>query len=261
MTALKWIEDVLAALMLAIAVLSAARTAAALRGRRGAVVTSIEVAHLLMAIAMAGMLASGLATLPDTTWQTVFWLLTAWFACQVWREVRADGWRALPGGRCAPHLAHSAAMLYMTAAVTPAVDGHHMESMGSMSEPAMQSLDYPTPGWVFLLVLVGYGVWDLDRLFGRRITPADAAMPMPAAGAPALADPGAAPTASGGSRPTGGSAAVHKPPVAVAAGAAVPRSAPGRRPAACVLLLSTRVTVGCRIAMGVTMAFMLGTMI
>ena len=52
-----WILDVLAGVMLAVAGVSAARLAGARPWRRGTVVTDTDVGHLLMAIAMAGMLA------------------------------------------------------------------------------------------------------------------------------------------------------------------------------------------------------------
>ena len=49
-----WILGILAALMMAIAGVSAARLATARLRQRGPVVISIDLAHLLMAIAMAG---------------------------------------------------------------------------------------------------------------------------------------------------------------------------------------------------------------
>ena len=108
-----WILDIFAALMLVVAAVSAARLVAARPWQRGAVVTDTDVAHLLMAIAMAGMLAPGLSTLPNVAWEVIFGLLTAWFAYRVVADARANGVRALAAGHCAPHLVHSAAMLYM----------------------------------------------------------------------------------------------------------------------------------------------------
>ncbi len=99
--------------MLAVATVSAARIAAARPWRRDAVVVDTDVAHVLMAIAMAGMLSPDLGILPDTAWEVVFGLLTAWFAGRVLAEARRSGIRALAGGHCAPHLVHSGSMLYM----------------------------------------------------------------------------------------------------------------------------------------------------
>ena len=127
-----WILDVLAALMLVVAAVSAARIASARPWRRGAFVADTDVAHLLMAIAMAGMLAPGLGTLPDTAWEVVFGLLAAWFAGRVARDARASGVRALAGGHCAPHLVHSASMLYMFLAASVPAAGRGRGGMGGM---------------------------------------------------------------------------------------------------------------------------------
>src|SRR5437660_1088147 len=96
-----WILDIFAAVMLVVAGASAGRLAAARpwrRGARPAALADIDVAHLLMAIAMAGQLASGLRTLPDGAWEAVFGVLTAWFAYRVILDARISGVRALVGG-------------------------------------------------------------------------------------------------------------------------------------------------------------------
>ena len=62
-----WILDIFAALMLVVAAVSAGRLVVAQPWRQGAQRTAladIDVAHLLMAIAMAGMLTASLQTLP-----------------------------------------------------------------------------------------------------------------------------------------------------------------------------------------------------
>ena len=59
-----WILDVLAGVMLAVAGVSAARLVGARPWRRGTVVTDTDVGHLLMAIAMAGMLAAACGRCP-----------------------------------------------------------------------------------------------------------------------------------------------------------------------------------------------------
>ena len=90
-----WLLDSFAAVMLVVAAVSAARQGAWWRFRtEGA---DVDAAHLLMAVAMAGMLASGLRTLPDGAWETAFAVATAWFAWRVVRDARAYGVRA--GGR------------------------------------------------------------------------------------------------------------------------------------------------------------------
>ena len=241
-----WILDILAALMLVVAAVSAARLAAARPWRRDAVVVDTDVAHLLMAIAMAGMLASSLGTLPDTAWEVVFGLLAAWFAGRVLADARRSGVRALAGGHCAPHLVHSGSMLYVfLAGSSPeALTG----GMGDRPGSASMALSHPTLALVFALVLVGYAIWDLDQLSGRRYaTGAQVSL----AGVGAVGGVGATYQAGGdhASRTADGHAAASRDGGTARAG--------GPRPGGGGFLLSPAVTVGCRITMGITMAFML----
>jgi hypothetical protein len=233
-----WVLDALAALMLLVAALSAARIALSTPWRRDASIADTDGAHLLMAIAMAGMLAPSLGTLPDTAWEAVFGVLTAWFAGRVAREAAAVGRGALAGRHCAPHLAHGASMLYMfLAATAPAARTGTAEGMGGMSAgagSAAMTLSLPTLALVFAFILVGYAVWDLDQLSGRRYATA------------------ARVSLAGTGQVEGGPIAV---PVTAAAGRG--RDGAPRAGDAAAFLLSPAVTVGCRIAMGVTMAFML----
>jgi hypothetical protein len=259
-----WILDILAALMLLVAGVSAGRLVAARPWRPGAVVTDTDVSHLLMGIAMAGTLAASLSTLPNGAWDVIFALLTAWFAVRVVLDARTNGVRALAGGHCAPHLVHSAAMLYMFAALAGPAGGAGMSGMGS-SGSAMQTLRYPTLAFLFALILVGYTIWDLDQLSGRRYgtTPARAPLTGVTAAVPALAGAGNSPsTLPGPQAAVLPAAASTTSPAANADGAAVPDTdRPGKGAAAGGFLLSPAVTISCRIAMGATMAFMLIIMI
>ena len=106
-----WILDIFAALMLVVAAVSAARLAEARPWQRGTVITDTDISHLLMGIAMAGMLVSSLSTLPNTAWAVVSGVLAVWFGYRVVRDYQANGARALAVGHCAPHLVHSAAMV------------------------------------------------------------------------------------------------------------------------------------------------------
>jgi hypothetical protein len=245
-----WILDIFAALMLVVAAVSAARLAEARPWRRGAVVTDTDVSHLFMGIAMAGMLASSLTTLPNGVWEVIFALLTVWFAGKVARDARANGVRALAGGHCAPHLVHSAAMLYAFLALTaPAASGGSgTGGMAGMSGAG--TLRYPTLALAFALILVGYSVWDLDQLSGRRYSMPAAART--AAGVPAMAGAAAAslPASEGGASGSKASG------VGLFDGGLSGDKQPTRG-----FLLSDATTVGCRIVMGVTMAFMLFIMI
>jgi len=256
-----WILDIFAAIMLAVAAVSAARLVAARpwqRGTRRAALADIDVAHLLMAIAMAGQLASGLQTLPNDAWEVIFAVMTAWFAYRVVRDLQVSGVRALAGGHCAPHLIHAGAMLYMFAAVS-APAAHGSGGMGG-GMSGMGTLSLPFLALLFALALVGYTIWDLDQLSGPGATGhySLVATRMAPTG-PVLAGVGAA-AGPGGAAAAGAVAApVAAGPVAEADGTAqVP---PASGPADGTGVLAPWVATGCRIAMGVTMAFMLVIMI
>ncbi len=164
-----WILDIFAAIMLLVAAVSAARLVAARPWQQGAraALADIDVSHLLMAIAMAGMLVASLQTLPNGAWSVIFAVLTVWFAYRVVRDAQVSGVRALAGGHCAPHLIHSAAMLYMFMAFTaPAT--HGSGGMGGMAGglSGMGTLQLPFLAFAFALLLIGYSIWDLDQLSG-----------------------------------------------------------------------------------------------
>jgi len=250
-----WILDIFAAIMLVVAAVSAARLVAARPWRQGAALADIDVAHLLMAIAMAGMLTASLQTLPNGTWEVIFGVMTAWFAYRVVRDAQVSGVRALAGGHCAPHLSHAGAMLYMFAALTaPAAHGSGMSGMGGIS--GMGTLALPSLAFIFALLLIGYTVWDLDQLSGPGASghySLAAARVVPAAAVLAGVTSGAG-TGLGGAGGAGlASAAVATEPVTATqvppAGACAPAGGTG--------VLAPWVATSCRIAMGVTMAFML----
>src|SRR5271157_431617 len=247
-----WILDIFAALMLVVAAVSAGRLVAAQPWRQRAALADIDVAHLLMAIAMAGMLAPSLQTLPNGAWEVIFGVLTAWFAYRVVRDAQVSGVRALAGGHCAPHLIHAAAMLYMFLALTaPAAHGSGMSGMGGAAG-TMGTLSLPFLAFIFALALIGYSIWDLDQLSGpgasghyslavARVAPAGAVLAGAGPGAAAVSEPA-------------GSAVVTEPVTASQAqpvGAGGPASGTGRG------ILAPWVATSSRIAMGVTMAFML----
>jgi Domain of unknown function (DUF5134) len=258
-----WILDIFAALMLVVAAISAARLVEARPWQHGSAFLDTDVAHLLMGIAMAGMLASSLTTLSNGAWVVIFAVLTAWFALRVVVDARASGVRALAGGHCAPHLVHSAAMVYMFAAIAvPASGGSGMAGMGGAS--GTQSLRYPTLAFVFALILIGYSIWDLDQLSGSRYStaPVRASLARVAVAVPAMAGAEPAIAASPGPQATGVVAADGVPSGAAPAEAAGPRTAgSGGGSNAAGILFSPATTVGCRVAMGVTMALMLFLMI
>ena len=263
-----WILDSFAAVMLLVAVVSAGQLAVARAWTRaGARDADIAGSHLLMGIAMAGMLVASLRTLPNAAWEVIFAVMTAWFAWCLWRETRGRGAGALVSGHHAPHLVHSAAMLYMFAALAgPAPSGGSgMAGMAAGAPGGMPALHAPTLALFFALALIAYSVRDVDRkacadgyfhVVGRRFTPAGPALATAAAGAARGVPAGPA---------GGGDNAVATMVAPEAATAAAPPAGPatGQVTASRAerLLLSPAVVKGCRVAMGVTMAFMLLIMI
>jgi hypothetical protein len=242
-----WLLDIFAAVMLGVVGLSATRLAVARPWRqvvRRVALADVDVAHLLMALGMAGMLTPSLTILPDGAWAVIFGVLAAWFAVRVILDARVSGVRALSGGHCAPHLIHAAAMLYMFLPLDNGV------------------LELPALAFAFALVLIGYATWDLDQLSGPgpsgHYSLATARVSMLAgatAGAPA--QPGAAASRLPAARPgtasgTGGEG--------LAAASGVPLAGVGAQGGG-TGVLAPWVTIGCRITMGVTMAFMLLIMI
>lgn len=263
-----WILDLLAAFMLVVAAVSAARLVVARPWRHGSVIVDTDIAHLLMAIAMAGMLASSLQTLPNVAWEVIFGVMIAWYAFRVVLDAQTNGVRALAGGHCAPHLVHSGAMLYMFLAMTSSAGV--MAGMPGMSAgSSMLMVSDPTLAFVFALILIGYSVWDLDQLSGRRYSLASARVSLAGvrAGVPAMAgaestantafpEPSRASAVSDASADTAtGSGAVGGHPVACDTSAMAAGNVAGG--AFGEFLLSPAVTVGCRVSMGVVMAFML----
>jgi hypothetical protein len=178
-----WILDVFAALMLVTATVSGTRLAAARRPAawqlsggqseavpagqrsrpRGLAGADHDVTHLLMGVAMAGMLAPRLTTLAPGAWEAIFGALTGWFAWRSARDARATGIRSLTSGHSAVHLLQCAAMVYLLAAVT---------TSGSMAVTGMgaapQSLESPALALAFALVLAAYTARDIGRLSVRR---------------------------------------------------------------------------------------------
>ena len=260
MTGLSWIPDAFAAIMIVVAVVSAARLAAAAYALRwGLTVDSdADVAHVLMAIAMAGMLTASLHTLPNVAWEVVFALVSVWFIGRVAREERGRGLRGWAVSCHSPHLVHSVAMVYMFAAmITPgtAPAGTGGMAMGGGSGPAEHAT---TLALILILVLAGYTVRDLDRLtdpvglgFHHRV-PAGPRRSAPRQPALATAS-GAAPAVAGPAMAAAATATIIPAPYGE-------NESPGRHDVP-DRILAPRLATACRIAMGVTMAYMLVIMI
>lgn len=161
--------DTLAAVMLATAAYCAARLVAAKAWNR-TTHYDVDVGHVLMGVAMAGMLVASLHTLPAGVWEVVFASLTAWFAAQVVRFVLLHGVRGWDddhlhhASHYVTHLAMAAAMLYMFLVRTPAPA---MSMSGSAGTSSATASGLPL---VLAFILLVAAVWYADSLtrFTRR---------------------------------------------------------------------------------------------
>jgi cytochrome b561 len=230
-----WLAWIFAGLMIVVAAYCLTRLAASWRQHRPTD-HRVDGIHVLMGVAMAGMLVPRLRVFWVGGWEVVFAISTAWFAWLAIREFR--GQRTV-GGRPGHHLQHMlacGAMLYMFLAAATvakaAADGSGMSGM------AAGAAHFPTLALVLALALFGYVVWNADRLSSLAPVAALAARAVPV---PVLARAGAGGGASFAA--TDGGDAPSTPEPQALAGRWVP--------------LSPRLAVCCEIAMGVTMGYML----
>jgi len=169
-----WLGDLLAAVVIATAVYCGARIVYA-KVRNRATHDDADGLHLLMGVAMAGMLTTHLADLTPVrgtvhaVWVTVFALCTAWFG---YRGVRQRGQAPEHGSGPIVHLVGSAAMLYMLAVAT---------SGGAMAGAAMSgasggSARLPELGILLAVLATGAAVLILDRI--TVTVPASTAAPV-----------------------------------------------------------------------------------
>jgi hypothetical protein len=176
-----WLLNLAAAVALLVAVLSARQLVVTRAwARRGAVDADVVLGQLLMGIALAGVLVSGLRALPNAVWAVVFAVATAWFDWRLWQASREQGAAAAISGQYAPHLLYSAAMLYLfTALAKPSPGGSGMAGMPGMPGMAaggapsgLPALHVPTLAFFFTLLLIAVTVRDLDRPLGTDGSPA-----------------------------------------------------------------------------------------
>ena len=229
-----WLAGGFAALMIMVAACCAGRLAVSrVRGKDTELDT--DGLHVLMGVAMAGMLEPQLSPVPGTIWRAVFAAAAAWFG---WQALRARSGRA-GGSRCvhpAPHAVECAAMVYM---LLPAGSRPSGRTPG-MAMPGMNgaaAAGNPALTLVLALFMLGYILWTIDRLAALSRARATAAAYGTAAGSP----PPAALTASAADRSSG----TARP------GSIADSGAPGR------LALAPRLATGYKIAMGIGMGYML----
>ena len=181
-----WLTGLLTALMLTVAAYNATRLAAATRWGRPAELDADGV-HVVMGVAMAGMLTPGLSFAPARLWQAIFAAAGAWFAWQFLRTRRgpangpadgpADG-TALGARRCPhplPHLIECAAMVLMLAlpAAAASTGATAATGMSGMSAVTGTAARFSPLTLLLALFMVGYVMWLANNL--TALAPATAA--------------------------------------------------------------------------------------
>ena len=226
-----WLTAIFAAASLAVAVYCAGRLAVARRWHRPTELDT-DGAHVVMGVAMAGMLVSGLRTLPSAIWEVLFAAAAAWFGYRMLRARRGaqpSPWRS---SHPQPHHIECAAMVFMFL-ILPASAAVGAASTGAATSGMSVTMTATESRFSFLtlplaLYLLGYVVWLGDRVTLHAPAPALALATAPASASPS-------PSPSAGSGPGHGS----------------PSPQPARP------YLAPRCAAICKITMGITMGYML----
>jgi Domain of unknown function (DUF5134) len=257
-----WLTGIFTAVMIAVALIGASRLVLALWRRRRTELDADSV-HVLMGVGMAGMLTPALNPLPYGVWEAVFGVGAVWFGARAAFDV-ASRWNCR---HPLPHLVESGAMLFMFLLWGSIAHGASTGSMMGMGTT-------PGAGRFSLLTLVlalftfGYVVWLSDRLpaltASRQVVTARQTV---AVGQTVTADQPvtSGQVAAGGQTVTSGpheqsgcgcgeGASCTCPETASCCGTAPDRQ--GQRP-----ILAPRCAACYKIAMGVTMGYMLVLML
>jgi hypothetical protein len=183
-----WLGSLFAVVMLGTAAYCAGRLAVAWRSRRPTGY-AVDLTHVLMGTAMAGMLVPGLGFAPAGLWQATFAAAGCWFAAQAVRgltrggRVPAQGWPGATGHTATGpfvHLLACGAMLVMLAAPASGA-GPAARAAGGIT-----AADGPLPVLAILCAvgLLASVVLATDRLTVLTPVPAGAKAPRGSAGAP-----------------------------------------------------------------------------
>jgi hypothetical protein len=262
-----WLADSFAALMLLTALYCAARLVLT-RTQRRPTERDVDGVHVLMGVAMAGMLAPRALPLPGpaqpggaiwtSTWGLVFVAATVWFAARIALSYRATARLRPVGSHHLPHLIMSGTMVYMLAAAPrPA-----QLSGAGLAAASGPSVHFPLLALILAQFMVGYVMWTADRL--PALARVRGWRPAPAAATP---DPVPAPASYATAGPASAALVADSPAIATLAAdgraSAVPRPASsGQRSASSGQTvpgapLSLRLAACCNIVMGLVMGYML----
>ena len=161
MTGPSWLADGFAGLMLLTAGYCAGRLVAARVQRRPAE-RDVDLVHVLMGVAMAGMLVPRIGLRPaglcTGIWAVVFAAAAGWFAWRAglaWWLARRPG---PPAGHHLPHLIMSGTMVYMLLAAGPAAGSAPGAAMGGAGTR------FPLLAIAAAQFMAGYVLWAADRL-------------------------------------------------------------------------------------------------
>ncbi len=233
-----WLADIFAGIMILTAAYCVSRLVISQRQHRPTQ-HQVDGVHVLMGVAMAGMLVPGLRVFWTGGWEIVFGAAAVWFAWQAIQEIRGQDSAGPLRSHHLQHVLACTAMLYMflaAASAKAAVGGSAMSGM------AGGAAHFPTLALVLALALIGYVVWTADRLPALAPVSALAARSTPV---PAFAGPGA------------GTVPADRDTVDQATRSALrddDQTPSGRYQGAPI---SPRLAACCEIAMGVTMGYML----
>jgi hypothetical protein len=225
--------------MILIAAYSASRLAAS-RRRGLATEADADGLHVFMGAAMAGMLMPQLALLPASAWTVVFGTGATWFGICALRSRTP----ATVSWRCrypVPHLIECVAMLYMLLAPLAAQKGAGMAMQGMGISPGAPA-GFPALAVVLALFMLGYVLWAGDQLASLARARATMAAPARIPAHRALVTVPAAPRAAG---------------LASTAGAPDTIAAPDQESASSQVQLAPGLAAVSKIAMSITMGYML----
>jgi hypothetical protein len=169
-----WVNALFATAVAGVAVYSGSRLIAS-RAWRRPTHFDVDLAHVLMGTAMAGMFVSAVNFLPDQLWEVAFTTLGLWF---VWKCYRFVGQRGIEGrdddhvhhlSHYLTHLVMVGAMLYMYAVATRP-QGPSKDAGMAMNGASGATANFVGLPLLFLVVLLASGVWELDGI--GRFSPA-----------------------------------------------------------------------------------------